>query len=141
MAIDKSIFTDKNRKPGESDIKKALGDTYDLWQQIIQYVFANYPYSQNEWNFPGEKYGWSYRIRFKDRVVLYLLPRQGFFKVAFVFGQKATSLILKSDISESIKTELEEARVYAEGRGIRIDVKDPAVLKDITSLIEIKIAN
>jgi hypothetical protein len=141
MAMDKSIFTDKNKKPGDSDLAGSLGDTFVLWQKIIQYVFARYPYSQNEWNYPGEKYGWSYRIKYKDRIVLYLLPRQGFFKAAFVFGQKATDIILKSTISESIRTELEEARVYTEGRGIRIDIRNEVILKEINALIDIKIAN
>ena len=139
--MDKSIFTDKNKKPGDSDLAGSLGDTFVLWQKIIQYVFARYPYSQNEWNYPGEKYGWSYRIKYKDRIVPYLLPRQGFFKAAFVFGQKATDIILKSTISESIRTELEEARVYTEGRGIRIDIRNEVILKEINALIDIKIAN
>jgi hypothetical protein len=71
--------------------------------------------------------------------LIYLLPRDKFFKVAFVFGQKATVAIMESTISESIKSELQVAKVYAEARGIRIEIKDESRLVDILNLIEIKI--
>jgi len=67
--------------------------------------------------------------------------REKFFKAAFVFGQKATEKILESTISDSIKTELIAAKAYAEGRGIRIEVRDQLHCKDIEKLIEIKIAH
>ena len=59
--------------------------------------------------------------------------------VAFVFGQKATDAIFESPISENIKSEIRSAKVYAEGRGIRVDVKNKSVIHDIEKLIEIKI--
>lgn len=67
------------------------------------------------------------------------MPRNNYFKVAFVFGMKATEEILNNSIDEAIKNELKLAKVYAEGRGIRIDIKNKAVLKDIYELIEIKL--
>jgi hypothetical protein len=60
-----------------------------------------------------------------------LLPRDGFFKVALVFGQKATELILASTVSEDLKNELKAAKVYAEGRGIRVEVKNKSIIDDI----------
>ena len=58
-----------------------------------------------------------------------------------MFGQKATDMIMKSQIANSIKTELDSAKVYAEGRGIRIDIKDKMIISDIKELIDIKLAN
>ncbi len=94
-----------------------------------------------EWKFSGEKFGWSYRINDAKRVIVYLLPRQHFFKIAFVFGNKATEKILESDVSEVIKNELRLAKVHAEGRGIRIDIRDDSDIDDIKKLILIKIGN
>ena len=48
---------------------------------------------------------------------------------------------MNSEISESIKTEINAAKVYAEGRGIRIEIKDENLLKDIQFLIDVKLAN
>ena len=135
----KSIFTDKNKLPNDNDLKESLGDTYQLWQLIKEYVISKYPKVLEEWN--CSNYGWSCRIKDKKRAIIYLLPRDNFFKVAFVFGQKATDLIMKSHIADSIKTELDSAKVYAEGRGIRIDIKDKMIISDIKELIDIKLAN
>ena len=104
-------------------------------------VYEQYPRATEEWNFPGKKYGWSFRIKDKKRAIIYLLPRDGFFMVAFVFGQKATDEIMKSDVDEKIKKELSEARKYEEGRGIRITFDDKGILTDIKKLIEIKLSH
>lgn len=137
--MDKSIFTDKNIIPNNDNLKESLGDTYQLWQLIRDYVISKYPKGIEEWN--CSNYGWSFKIKDKKRAIVYLLPRDKFFKVAFVFGQKATDVIMQSQISQAITTELSSARVYAEGRGIRIDIKNDNIISDIKSLIDIKIDN
>lgn len=137
----KSIFLDKNKKPGKEELMEALGNTFDFWENLEAFTKANYPEAAAEWHFSGEKYGWSYRIKDKKRVLVYLLPRDKFFKTALVFGMKAVNQVLESDISESIKSELEAAKQYAEGKGIRIEVKDSQVLEDIQKLIRIKITS
>lgn len=135
----KSIFIDKNIEPTSEDLKKGLGETFKIWKVFEEFTKENYPKAIAEWNFSSEKFGWSFRIKDNKRVILYLLPRDKFFKTAFVFGQKATEQILESTISEVIKKELMAAKVYAEGRGIRIEVRDKSNLKDIKELIKIKI--
>jgi hypothetical protein len=139
--MDQSIFTDKTKTPTDQDLAIALGHTYAVWHLIINYLFAIFPAATDEWCSPGEKYGWSYRIKFKKRTILYLLPRDGYFKVAFVFGQKAVDKIMDSHVKAEIIRDLEEARVYAEGRGVRITIKDSTLINDIKELIDIKLAN
>jgi hypothetical protein len=139
--MDISIFTDKNKIPDDAMLAAALGKTCALWKELEKYVCGKYPAAVKEWKMTGAKYGWSYRLNDKKRVIIYLLPRDKFFKAAFVFGNKAFEEIMKSGISENIKKELESAKVYAEGRGIRIDVKNKPALKDIYKLIDIKLAN
>ncbi len=136
-----SIFTTKASSPSTQDLKKALGAAFGLWQSLAEFTKMEYPDSTEAWNFASVKYGWSFRISDKRRVLIYLLPRDKFFKVAFVFGQKAVDEILKSGVSEWIKTEIKNAKVYAEGRGIRIEVKDESMLSDLKKLVKIKIAN
>ena len=134
----KSVFCDKEVKPDEGDLKAALGDLYNTWREIEVFTKSANPVATCEWNFSSAKYGWSFRISDKKRVLVYLLPRDKFFKAALVFGQKATDEILASDVAESIKNEIREAKVYAEGRGIRIEVRDNAIADDIKKLIRIK---
>ena len=138
---DISIFQDKAITPTENDLVEKLGSTYDLWILLQNFVLSKYPNGLSEWNYPGKKYGWSFRIKDKKRAIIYFLPRDKYFKVAFVFGQKATDIIMESDISPEIKAELMQAKKYAEGRGIRIDINDNLRIPDIKKLIEIKLAN
>ena len=99
--------------------------------------------------FSNPKYGCRFKIKDKKRVILYLIPRDKFFKAAFVVDLKATdnilksniSEIIKSNISEIIKTDIQKAKVYAEGRGIRIDVTDSSFTEDLKKMISIKISS
>jgi len=45
--------------------------------------------------------------------------------------------VRKSDISQGIKDIIESARVYAEGRGFRIEVRDKELMNDMKKLINI----
>ena len=139
--MDISIFTEREVIPSWSELQKALGNDIELWSQIHDFVFEKYPNAVEEWNFPGKKYGWSYRIKDRKRAIIYLLPRDGFFKVVFVFGQKATDQVMRSDVSEQIKTDLANARVYAEGRGVQILIQGNETVEDVKKLVEIKLAN
>lgn len=102
-------------------------------------VFEKYPKGLAEWNYPGKKYGWSYRIKDRKRAIIYFLPRQDFFKVAFVFGQRAYDAIMQSDIDPKIKTTLQQAVKFAEGRGIQLEVSSSTQFKDIEKLIDLKL--
>ncbi len=139
--MEASVFTDKEKKPGDKDLAAALGATYELWRTLRNSVLEKYPAALQEWHYPGQKYGWSFRLKDKKRAIIYFLPRERFFKVALVFGEKATAQVLASGVAPAIKSLLKGAKAYAEGRGIRIEVRSRAVLADIAKLIEIKLAN
>jgi hypothetical protein len=139
--MDSSVFKDKKKVPDDDDLAEALGSSCGLWRSLHDYVHLKNPAAFDEWSYAGEKYGWSFRIKDKKRAFVYLLPRDRYFKAAFVFGQKATDKIMASPVADAIKTELAAARVYGEGRGIRLDVRGGAGLDDIKALIDIKLAN
>jgi len=137
--MDTSIFSDKAKVPDESMLREALGDLHPFWNEIADYVFGMYPKATAEWNFPGLKYGWNFRIKDKKRAIIYLLPRDKYFLAAFVFGSKATNEALTSTVNNEIKTTIESAKVYAEGRGFRIEVQNETTIKDIKTLVDIKL--
>lgn len=134
-----SIFLDKLKEPTYSDLQNGIVVSFPIWKEIEAFLHEVYPKVESKWHFTSAKMGWSFRMSDSKRVLVYLLPRDKYFKVAMVFGQKATDLILESEISESIKTELKAAKVYAEGRGIRITIQDDELLEEIKKLIQIKL--
>lgn len=130
---------DKGKKPAEAELKKALGKTFPYWKTLEEFTLKTESEAKGGWHFSGAKYGWSFRITDKKRVIIYLLPRDGFFKAAFVFGSKAYEEVISSVVSEEIKNELKAAKSYAEGREIRLEVRSKAVVNDLKTLIKIKI--
>lgn len=139
--MDTSVFMDLTKTPQTNELKIALRRTYLLWEIIRDFVFEKYPAAIEEWHVAVKKYGWGFRIKDKKRAIIYLSPRDGFFLVAMVFGQKATDQILDSDISSKTKEELMNSKVYMEGRVIRLEIRDNTFSTDIKKLVEIKIAN
>jgi hypothetical protein len=107
---DTSIFQDKKIVPNEKILAQAIGNSFTWWSAIQEYVYSQYPDAKTDWTYPGSKYGWNFRMKDRKRAILYFLPRNKFFKLAFVFGQKATATILESTISEHIKSELKSSR-------------------------------
>jgi len=136
-----SIFGDKSKKPTEKDLAQKLPGTKAVWKGINDHISRNYPQVTEEWKHYGKKYGWSFQIKSKKRTVLYLIPCEGYFRATFVYGNKATKAALKSDLPEEIKSLIQSAKVYVEGRGFSIDVNGIDALEDIKTLISIKMSN
>lgn len=136
---DVSIFMEQSPEPTTEVLAQRLGPNYSRWKRIQDYVLHIYPKGKSEWFFSGAKWGWNFRIKDTKRAILYFLPREGYFKVSFIFGDKAVEKILERPVSDRIKTDLSEARKYAEGRGVQIAVNDDTWLPDIEQLIDVKL--
>ena len=135
---DYSVFMNPDIQPTEAKLQDKLAGTYEIWKFIESQVLVEKPILSAEWNFGGKKFGWNFRIKDKKRAIIYMLPREGFFKVAFVFGEKAFEVVMQSSVSEQIKSDLASAKKYAEGRGVRIEVRGKSVVDDILQLVGIK---
>lgn len=132
------IFSDKHSCPDVNVLKKTLGKTYKIWESVVNYTLISQKDTKAEWNYSGEKFGWSLRIKDKKRVVVYLLPRNRFFIFSIVLGEKSVHLALESKICKEIKDAICSSKVYAEGRGIRINIRDKRLLMDLKTLIDVK---
>lgn len=136
-----SIFEEKEKIPEVQDLKMVLKSSYSIWAEITDYVYEKYPQATEKWGYAGKKYGWSYSLKDKRRAIIYLTPSNEYFMVGMVFGRKATDQALSISLSPNIKKIISTARVYAEGRGFRIDIHNDEFLKDIKILIDIKLSN
>ena len=135
-----SVFESQSMQPTPEMIKQALAERYSDWKNIIDFVLKHHKHSEEVWNF-GKSFGWSLRIKDSKRVIVYMTPGDNKFLVSLVFGKKATEEAFAIDISSKIISIIENAKVYAEGRGFRIEIVGPELLPDILKLIEIKLRN
>jgi hypothetical protein len=134
-----SIFDDKSKPPTEADLARVLKTNCIHWNEIKAFILKHYPAAKEEWNYSGKNYGWGFRLRDTKRVIVYMTPCDGYFLLSMVFGEKATKEALDSKLSNEIVSIINNAKVYAEGRGIRMEVKDETLLEDIKKLIVIKL--
>jgi hypothetical protein len=136
-----SAFDDKGKKPTAGDLKKMLGRTSVHWDDLKTHIAAEYAPLDETWNFAGAKWGWSLRLKQKKRTVLHMTPCKRHFLVGFALGEKAVRAAHDSDIPASILTVIDEAPKYAEGRGVRIEIRNKRDREIIKKLAKIKMAN
>jgi len=127
--------------PTAAALARALGATQPIWDEIVAHLEATYAPVTPEWK-PSRTSPLGFlRLIRKKRTILYLLPRNGHFLTAFVFGEKATAAVRNGDLPAAVVTALNAARVYAEGRGIRLETRTPQDVATMKKLAAIKMAS
>ena len=136
-----SAFDDKSKKPGPAALKTALARTSTHWDGLIAHIAAEYAPLDETWGFAGAKWGWSLRLKQKKRTVLYVTPCEGHFLVGFVLGEKAVKAAHASRLPDSVLTLIDQAKKYAEGRGVRIEIRTKKDVEITKKLAAIKMEN
>ncbi len=135
------IFGNKSNKPGENDLKKVLGPAAVLWHNIEDFIRNENGETKGEWKFYMKKTGWQLKTMLKKRNIFFFTPYKDYFRITFIFGDKAVAVVEQSDIPEILKETLRNAKKYMEGRGLSIEVKNGQDIENIKKFIEIKVNN
>ena len=137
-----NYFVDRTTEPQVKDMEVALGSTYPLFEQIVKYLMDTHKDIRPEWKQYGKKTGWQLKLFKGKRNIMFVVPFEGSFIVYFTFGDKAVQQVMESDLPDEIKTELQNARKYMEGRGINLSITgETENVDEIIKLIEIKLNN
>jgi hypothetical protein len=131
-------FDDKAKAPDDKALAKGLGPSKKLWDEFVGHIAAEYGPVTEAWGFYKS---WSLRLKHKKRTIVYLLPRDGHFLCAFVYGGKATEAARAAKLPQAVMKAIDEAPVYAEGRGFRLEVRSERDLSVMNRLAAIKMAN
>jgi hypothetical protein len=136
-----SAFDDKSREPGARELAAVLAETADLWDELRSSLASRFDPLSEEWVFSGKKWGWALRLKHKKRAVLYMTPCGGYFTAGFAIGQKAFEAARQSDLPRSFLDVIDNSQRYAEGRAVRVDVRNAEDLGNVIQLATIKMAN
>ena len=136
-----SAFDDKSKKPRPSDLKRMLSRTSVHWDNLVSHIADKYAPLDETWNFSGAQWGWSLRLKQKKRTVLYMTPCKGHFLVGFVLGEKAVKAAHEGALPDSVLSVIDSARKYAEGRGVRLEIRSRKDLDHTKKLAAVKMAN
>jgi hypothetical protein len=135
-----SAFDDKSKPPQEADLKMTLGSAYPQWNQLKKLIAANYTPVAIEWGFSSKATGWGLRLKRDNRAILYMTPCEGYFLASFALGEKAVKAAHESDLPAAVLAVIDGAKKYAEGRGVRLEVRTAADVRYIEKLAAIKMA-
>ena len=118
-----------------------LGRAKARWDGLLAALAKEYPDIAPEWHRSSVKAKWSLRVKLRGRTILYMIPGEGTFQAALVFGGKALEAIRAGGFPAHVLQLLSEARKYAEGTGIRLEVKTQKDIAVIVKLAPVKVAH
>lgn len=136
-----SAFDDKSRPPRADELAEVLGDAAGHWDDLRRRIASRFDPISETWGFSSKSTGWGLRLKHAERVVLYLVPREGHFLASFALGEKAVNVARGSDLPRSVVKAIDDAPQYAEGRGVRIEVRSARDVTGVEMLAGLKMAN
>jgi hypothetical protein len=131
-------FNDKSSSPNGTELAAVLGNSFAVWNTLIGEVSSRYHPLTVDWGFSSPKTGWGLRLKREKRTILYMKPCLGFFLVSFALGEKAVQAAHESGLPAHVLAVIDGAKRYAEGRGVRLEVKDPEALVWVMKLADAK---
>lgn len=138
--MDQLLLADKDHAPTEEIIFSHIGDSRRYWETIFGHIHKAHPSFQSEWRFYNDGKRWLLKTTRKSKTIFWLSVVPESFNVTFYFGDKAEPAILESAVSGSRKDAFQNGRRFGKVRAINVEVKNEDDVKDIQSLIEIKLS-
>jgi len=140
MATTANAFAGKASKPTEAEIAAALGKSKKLWDALVKDLSAEHDLQQ-EWNSSSKKLGWSLRLKQGERNIVYLAPLNGTFMASFALGDRALEAARNSELPARVLKIISEAKRYAEGNAVRIEVRSSEDVAAVKKLVACKAKN
>ena len=135
-----SAFGEKASPPTAVELQRILGPAGPAWTKLAQHVDQTLGPATEQWNFAGARFGWSLRLRRRDRVILYLIPQAGQFLVGVVLGARAVTEAQSAGLPADVDAAIAAAPRHAEGTGLRLPVRGEQDLRAVEILAALKMA-
>ena len=131
---------DGTRRPTEKTVMATLGTrASSLWKQLRAFLQVNYDHVP-ELLFGGQKYGWCFKYRRKNKTLCVLFPESKAFTVLVTLGKKEIAQFEERchDFNEGTLMLFTSAHQYHDGKWLYKRVLNKSDLRDVISLVRIK---
>ena len=135
-----NCFIGRKTKPAEADVRNALGPAKATWDRLLTKLVAEKATDAQEWSSYSPKAGWSLKVKKGERTILYLSPCKQTFRASFALGETAIRAALSSGLPPVIQKLVREAKRYAEGAAVRLEVRTAADIESVLKLAAAKAA-
>ncbi len=132
------VLTDRFTTPTDELIFSIIGDKRIYWQGIISYLLDNHSDTSEVWRFYDDGKCWLFRTLKKNKTIFWIGILDDTFRVSFYLAEKATPLIVQSELTEKIKKDFLNT-AGNKFRSITIKMSDAADAENVIKLIEIKL--
>jgi len=131
-------LTDPAIKPDDELIGSLIGKKLDLWKSILVHAESGYKDASGSWNYYKDGKQWLFKFVQKKKTLFWASVFEKSFRITFYFGDKAESVILGSDIPESVKEGFTNAKRFGAIRPITVVVSGKKDVENVFKLISIK---
>ena len=135
-----NAFAGRSEPPSEAEVALVLGKSQSLWQELVSALKRDLGLGE-QWGSSSIKAGWSLRLQSKKRNIVYLSPGEDTFLASFALGDKAIAAARKSKLPARVLKLIGEAKRYAEGTAVRMEVQKAEDVDAIKMLAKIKLEN
>jgi hypothetical protein len=135
-----NAFVGKPGCPTDTDLAKVLGSARELWDRLIDELVRDFDLDGQEWHSTSLRSGWTLRLQRASRNIVYLTPAHCSFMASFALGDRAMAVARQSGLSASALSVLDQARRYAEGTAVRIEVHTLDDISTVKRLAAAKLA-
>ena len=136
-----SAFADKAKRPREAELSETLGRSSAHWRAITDTMARDYAPLDASWIYSGAAWGWALRLRRRKRSLVYLTPCRKHFLAGFALGEKAVAAARAAGLPKGVLEVVRDAKKYAEGRAVRLEVRNKLDRDAVLRLIAIKAEN
>ena len=136
-----NAFIGQPKPPTEKELAAELGAAKPLWDRLLSELASEHRLVVREWSSRSAKAGWSLRMQRRERNIVYLSPSRGCFLASFALGEKAIEAARASGLPKRVLKIIAEAKKYAEGTAVRIEVRTAEDVDAVTELAGIKLEN
>jgi hypothetical protein len=128
-----SIFGEKAVLPNEEALRVALKDTQVLWDKILDISGG-----KGEWKFYGKAAGWTFQVKKGKRTLFYMMPKDGWFQMTFVYGERAVEAAQAYELPKNVLDDLLQAKAYVEGRSVAIEITSNKDIDVVEKMLQLK---
>jgi hypothetical protein len=137
--LSKPQFTDPSVKPDDEIIESIVGRRIDLWKSVLSHTEENYKDVSGSWNYYKDGKQWLFKFVQKKKTLFWAAVFEKTFRITFYFGDKAESLVLDSDLPETMKDEFRNAKRFGSIRPVSVVLREKKDVENVLKLISLKI--
>jgi hypothetical protein len=141
VALVRPLLDDPDEPPDDERLGRYLGAAKAAWDEFVRQAPIAIEGIQFAWRYYTDGKAWLCKVARKGRTICWISVREGAFRAAFYFGEKADAGIAQLDIDRGIREAYASAARAGKLKPLRVEVRDVSALPDLFTVMRFKAAS